>query len=151
MIRLMTVKDINAVVLLEEAIFGESLGHEMIEKEISLHEFAHYYVYEIENKIIGYIGLWINDDIGQVVNFLIKKDYQRQGYGKRLMTHAMNVFKSHDVTVISLEVRETNQGAILFYEGFGFEISYKRKQYYGPVDALVLIWRNRNDHFSSRE
>ena len=35
MIRLMTVKDISAVVLLEEAIFGESLGHEMIEKEIS--------------------------------------------------------------------------------------------------------------------
>ena len=84
---------------------------------------------KIKLLVISVFGLMMT--FGQVVNFLIKKDYQRQGYGKRLMTHAMNVFKSHDVTVISLEVRETNQGAILFYEGFGFEISYKRKQYYG--------------------
>ena len=147
----MTLNDIDAVVFLEKAIFGETLGHEMIEKEITIHDFAHYYVYEYKRKIIGYIGLWINDDIGQVVNFLIKEGYQRQGFGKKLMTHAMNVFKSHEVSVISLEVRETNQAAILFYEGFGFEMSYKRKHYYGPVDALVLIWRDRYDHISSRE
>lgn len=151
MIRLMTIEDIEEVVRLEENIFGESLGYDMIKNEITAHDFAHYYVYEQKDEIIGYIGLWINDDVGQVVNFLIRKDYQRQGYGKRLMTHAMNIFKSHEVSVISLEVRETNLGAILFYENFGFEISYKRKQYYGSVDALVLIWRHRDDYISSRE
>lgn len=142
MIRLMTTEDIKAVVLLEEEAFSESLGYDFIEKEIKEHPFAYYYVLEENHEIKGYIGLWINDEVGQVVNFLVKNAYQGRGFGRTLLTHAMRVFSEHRVGVITLEVRESNHKAISLYESFGFHQSHKRKNYYKDEDALVLLWRD---------
>lgn len=149
MIRKMTVDDIKTVVSLEELAFGDSLGYDMIYNEITSHSFAHYFVDEIDNEIVGYVGLWINDEIGQIVNFLVKKDYQNRGIGKTLMTFVMDYFKNNQVHIISLEVRETNEKAIRLYESFGFKKSYKRLKYYdNSIDAHVLIWRDNDADLS---
>lgn len=151
MIRLMTEADIVLVVLLEEEAFNESLGYDFIYKEIKEHDFAHYFVLEEEKTIIGYIGLWINDEIGQVVNFLVKKSNQNQGYGRKLLEFAMTYFKEHGVNIVSLEVRETNLKAISLYKALGFYESHKRKNYYQTEDALVLLWRDQIDYSSGRK
>jgi ribosomal-protein-alanine N-acetyltransferase len=40
-----------------------------------------------------------------------------------------------------LEVRKSNNGAISFYNKYGFDILYERKGYYRnpPEDALVMV------------
>lgn len=149
MIRKMTIEDIKEVVALEELVFGHTLGYDMIYNEVTTHDFAHYFVDEVNGEIIGYAGLWINDDIGQIVNFLVKPAYQQKGLGKAWMHFVMGYFKSHQVHIISLEVRETNEKAIRLYESFGFKKSYKRLKYYdNQIDAHVLIWRDNDADIS---
>lgn len=149
MIRKMTTEDIKEVVALEELVFGHTLGYDMIYNEVNTHDFAHYFVDEVNGEIIGYAGLWINDDIGQIVNFLVKPEYQKRGLGKSWMQFVMDYFKSHQVHIISLEVRETNEKAIRLYESFGFKKSYKRLKYYdNQIDAHVLIWRDNDADIS---
>ena len=149
MIRKMQEEDIFLITEAETELLGSTLGYEMIHNEIKHHDFAHYFVIE-ENGIKGYVGLWINDDIGQIVNFLILKPYQNLGYGKQLMKHIMGYFKEHNVSVISLEVKESNEKAIKLYESFGFVKSYKRVKYYdNKEDAHVMIWRGEDEDISS--
>ncbi|MBM7453153.1 ribosomal-protein-alanine N-acetyltransferase [Acholeplasma morum] len=151
MIRKMKEEDIFLITEAETELLGSTLGYEMIHNEIKHHDFAHYFVIE-EDGIKGYVGLWINDDIGQIVNFLILKPYQNQGYGKQLMTFIMDYFKQFNVNVISLEVRESNESAIHLYESFGFVKSYRRVKYYeNKEDAHVMIWRGEDENIGSRE
>ena len=97
-------------------------------------------------------GLWVNDDIGQIVDLLILKPYQQQGYGKQLLQFVMDFFRQQDVHIVSLEVRETNHNAIHLYESFGFVKSYLRKKYYdNKIDAHVMIWRDNDADISSRK
>ena len=149
MIRKMTTDDIDTVVRLEEQVFGHTLGYDMLYNEVNNHDFAHYFVDAQDNEIFGYVGLWINDDIGQIVNFLVKPEKQGQGLGKAWMTFVMDYFKQNQVHIISLEVRETNEKAIRLYESFGFKKSYKRLKYYdNKIDAHVLIWRDNDADIS---
>ncbi|MCU0105322.1 ribosomal protein S18-alanine N-acetyltransferase [Acholeplasma vituli] len=149
MIRKMTPEDIETVVQLEEEVFGHSLGYDMIYNEITNHGFAHYFVDEEHDEIIGYVGLWINDNIGQIVNFLVKPTHQNKGLGKKWITFIMDYFKQNNVDIVSLEVRETNERAIHLYESYGFKKSYKRLKYYdNKEDAHVLIWRNNDADIS---
>ncbi len=149
MIRKMTTDDIDTVVRLEEQVFGHTLGYDMLYNEVNNHDFAHYFVDVQDNEIVGYVGLWINDDIGQIVNFLVKPDKQGQGLGKVWMMFVMDYFQQNQVHIISLEVRETNEKAIRLYESFGFKKSYKRPKYYdNKIDAHVLIWRDNDADIS---
>ena len=151
MIRKMLTSDIDLIVKAETELFGHTLGYEMIYNEINHHDFAHYFVIELD-EVIGYAGLWVNDDIGQIVDLLILKPYQQQGYGKQLLQFVMDFFKQQDVHIVSLEVRETNHNAIHLYESFGFVKSYLRKKYYdNKIDAHVMIWRDNDADISSRK
>lgn len=151
MIRLMTVEDIQTVVDAEEDLFGHTLGYEMIHNEIMVNDFAHYFILEDES-FTGYAGIWVNDDIGQIVNFLVTRPRQGLGYGKMLLGYIMDFFMNKGVHVISLEVKETNLVAIKLYESFGFVKSYRRVGYYdNNIDAHVMIWRDKHADISSRK
>ncbi|MDD3106822.1 MAG: ribosomal protein S18-alanine N-acetyltransferase [Bacilli bacterium] len=141
-IRPLEEKDIGEIVRGEEAIFGTSLGFDLIYSDLKLNPFAHYLVLEVDKHIGGYIGLWIHDDTAEVINFYIDLPYQRQGFGTMLLDFAVSLCEMSGVKSISLEVRENNVAAIALYEKFGFVFSHKRLKYYQDLsDALVLIKR----------
>ena len=79
MIRRLELKDIPTVVELEEEIFGESLGYDMLSEEIS-NPLIWFRVIEIDNEVIGYIGGYFFMDDGEIINFLINEKYQHMGY-----------------------------------------------------------------------
>lgn len=141
-IRPLEEKDIGEIVRGEGAIFGTSLGFDLIYSDLKLNPFAHYLVLEVDKHIGGYIGLWIHDDTAEVINFYIDLPYQRQGFGTMLLDFAVSLCEMSGVKSISLEVRENNVAAIALYEKFEFVFSHKRLKYYQDLsDALVLIKR----------
>ncbi len=140
MIRKMEKNDIPEIVDFEIKIFGSSLGHEMLEKELKYNEMAHYFVMEKDNKIIGYIGLWIDDIACQIINFFIKEEFRKNGYGTSFLEYIIEYATNKNVEIFSLEVRESNKTAIALYEKFGFKYSHLRKNYYSDGEhACVLI------------
>jgi hypothetical protein len=51
----MTVDDIAAVVEGEMAVFGHTLGFDMIYTDITLNPYAHYVVLVVDRKVSGYM------------------------------------------------------------------------------------------------
>lgn len=138
-IREMTINDIKDVIKGEKKAFGSSLGYDLLYQELTLNPFAFYFVVEIEQKVHGYIGVWINKN-AEILNFYVDKKYQNQGYGKMLLNFVLDLCKQCNVRYISLEVRVSNHKAISLYEKHGFIQSYHRKAYYSNgEDAIVMI------------
>lgn len=139
-IREMKVADIPAVMEGEKRIFKETLGYDMLYSELTLNPYAYYFVLDIDQQIKGYIGLWIESERAEIVNFYIDKEYQNQGYGSMILEFAINLCKMSQVPNISLEVREHNLIAISLYEKYGFKFAYRREKYYKDLeDALVMV------------
>lgn len=73
------------------------------------------YVYETEGEIKGFISILNNQYIGAL---FVKKEYQRQGIGRKLI----NFVKEKDkYDKLILHVYEKNIDAILFYTALGFK------------------------------
>ncbi len=72
------------------------------------------YVYKIDDKIVGFIGM-IEDHIAGI---FIRSDYQSQGIGKSLLAHVKKIYDH-----LTLEVYAQNKKAIAFYMREGFKIT----------------------------
>lgn len=139
MIRLYNKNDIKSIVKLEIETLGQSLGEEMLLNELN-NRFAHYYVYEINNEVKGYISLNFDGYQAEILNFCVSLDCQRQGIGTKLLSYAINLLYAKGATSFVLEVRESNINAISLYKKLGFKQISVRKNYYSNLEnALVLI------------
>lgn len=89
----------------------EELKYEDFYKDIFDEEV---YVYEINQKVIGFISIYPPDLFIHLL--FVHPDYFAQGVGKRLLTFA----KSRYGLPLTLKCLVNNQKAMQFYEQFGF-------------------------------
>jgi len=139
LIRKALVSDLETIVSLEEVTFGQSLGYSFLKQELLENDFSRIYVLEEDQMIIGYISYRVVDDKAELLNFLIRTDYQTQGHGKNLFDFVLNELKAEDVKTLILEVRVSNLRAINFYEKYGFLEVITIKNYYQNEDGKVLL------------
>ncbi|WP_227939913.1 ribosomal protein S18-alanine N-acetyltransferase [Alkalihalobacillus deserti] len=142
-IRFMTVDDLTAVMDVEKDAFSTPWDSAIFKSEITSNQFAHYLVYEMDEVIIGYCGLWVVMDEAQITNIAIHSNYRGQKHGEQLLRYVMAFVKQMGVTKLSLEVRVSNSVAQNLYRKVGFQEGGLRKKYYADnlEDALVM-WVN---------
>ena len=139
MIRLYNKKDIPFIVEMEEETLGTTLGYEMLLSNLS-NPLSHFYVYEDNKEILGYISISFDGFQAEILNYCVKKTYQGKGIGTSLLAYAINMLHSKGAKSFILEVRESNIPAISLYLKFGFKKISVRKNYYSNGEnALVLI------------
>ena len=82
----------------------------------------------------------------EIYNIAVSRELRRKGRGKALIVKCLEVGQMSGCSKVWLEVRESNWAAIEFYQKNGFEILYKRKNFYhSPVeDALVMSFKFEN-------
>jgi len=139
LIRQAQINDLFEIEKLENKIFNESLGYAFLRQELVDNPFSKIYVYEKDEKIIGYISLRLIDKNADIVNFLVDLPYQNQGIGKEIFEFLLNELKVEGCETIILEVRKSNQRAIHFYEKFGGITIRTIPNYYKNEDGLVMI------------
>jgi len=139
MIRKATVNDITYLVRIEKKVFTQSLGESFLFDELLLNPFAHYFVYELNKEVIGYIGFRAIDSNSEMMNFCMDPEYQGQGYGTEILNYSIDYLKNIGVSSVLLEVRKSNKTAQAVYEKFGFKKSHIRKNYYQNEDAFVYM------------
>ena len=88
------------------------------------------YSLSINSQILGFLMVMPAFDTADILNISINADYQRKGYGKRLLNLLIKDLKNREIRQIILEVRESNQIAISFNLKQGFEKISVRKNYY---------------------
>lgn len=142
-IRFMTVDDLDAVMAVEKDAFSTPWDSAIFKSEITSNQFAHYLVYEIDDEIIGYCGLWVVMDEAQITNIAIHSSYRGHKLGEHLLRYVLAFLKQMEVTKLSLEVRVSNHVAQNLYRKLGFQEGGIRKNYYSDnlEDALVM-WVN---------
>lgn len=99
-------------------------------------------VLEIAGELAGFlVGRQVSDQ-AEVFNLAVHHATRRQGAGSALVVAALLEFGSRGAKSVYLEVRESNTGAIAFYERHGFSKTGIRPGYYRqPDEAAVTMLR----------
>jgi len=139
-IRKMELVDIPLVLAVEQASFTTPWTEETYEHEISNNEYAHYFVVEMDEKIIGYVGIWLVEGDAQITNIAISPQFRGYKIGEKLFGFAMQYVIQNGARRLSLEVRVSNLTAQKLYRKFGLVPGGIRKGYYPDdgEDALVM-------------
>lgn len=99
--------------------------------------FSKYFSLLYDDKLIGFLSIWIIIDEITITNIAIDINYRGNGFSKYLLNHLINSFKNFN---IFLEVRESNKIAINLYKNFKFEEVCKRTNYYkNPIENAIIM------------
>lgn len=141
MIRLMEIADLDDVVKMESDLFTLPWGKEDFYRELTQNEFAHYYVIEENDQIVGYCGFWTLYEQSQITTIGVSKDYQGKGYSKGLLEKIIEISIECGCETCSLEVRISNHVAQELYKKYEFITVNTRKSYYADnnEDAYLMI------------
>ncbi|MER3123721.1 GNAT family N-acetyltransferase, partial [Bacillus altitudinis] len=71
----MTSKDIDGVFQVEKNCFEHHWSKDAFKKELN-NDVARYLVAKIDNKVVGYVGIWFVMDEGQITNVAVHSDYR---------------------------------------------------------------------------
>lgn len=95
-----------------------------------------------KETIIGYALLMMVLDEAHLLNLSVALPYQKQGLGRFLLTHMVQIAQNHHAQHMFLEVRTSNIAAIALYENMGFNEMSIRRNYYpakqGREDAALM-------------
>ena len=99
-----------------------------------------YYVLFADNKIIGVSGLYYDyedpEDIIWMDYFAVKPEFQRLGYGTKLLENLENICRKKKVRMLC--VFTDKDGALKFYKKNGFKISGEIENYYGDKPRIWM-------------
>ncbi len=88
-------------------------------------------VIEENNKIIGYgTAAKLNKNSMDIESIAILPDYQKKGYGTKLIDAIEDEIKNRSCKTVILEVREKNENAKNFYLNHGYKIIDFIENYY---------------------
>lgn len=138
LLRAMRLSDLDIIMPLEHQLFSSPWSKDDYIYELSSNPYAKYYVLE-DDKIVGYVGIWITYETAQITTIGIAKERQGEGLSKLLMNKVIEETK--DCEAITLEVRVSNVKAIKLYESYGFKKEAIRKDYYldNHEDAYLMM------------
>lgn len=144
-IRPMTKDDVDAVYKVEEDCFSDPWSKESIRKELK-NNLARYLVAQLDDKIVGYIGVWFVVDEGHITNVAVHSDYRGKKIGDKLVKEMVELCKENNIVAMTLEVRVSNTIAQNLYRKYGFKMGGIRKEYYSDnKEDAIIMWNQLNE------
>lgn len=99
-----------------------------------------------KEEILGYCGVVMVQDEGDITNVAVKKSWQNQSVGKKLMEELVKSTEQEGVARLFLEVRASNEPALRLYRNMGFVQTGIRKNYYEePREDGIVMMRERGE------
>ncbi|MGL5312465.1 MAG: ribosomal protein S18-alanine N-acetyltransferase [Peptostreptococcaceae bacterium] len=135
----MTSEDIDGVFEVEKNCFEHYWSKDSFNKELK-NDVARYLVAKIDNKVVGYVGIWFVVDEGHITNVAVHSDYRGLKIGDKLVKELVELCKKNNIVSMTLEVRVSNIVAQNLYKKYGFKLAGIRKEYYSDnkEDAMIM-------------
>lgn len=135
----MTAEHVAQIAALEALCFSDPWSENSIASELK-NPLSLWLVAEQEGRVLGYIGSQTVMGEADMMNVAVHPEHRRQGIAEALVTALMQALRDADATVLTLEVRISNEPAKTMYEKLGFQQIGCRKNYYRhpKEDALIL-------------
>jgi ribosomal-protein-alanine N-acetyltransferase len=104
-------------------------------------------VAEAGEKVVGFMIYELHKTKLHILNFAVSPAARRAGIGAQMVAKLISKLSSHRRTRITLEVRETNLGAQLFFRSQGFRAVRVLRAYYedSGEDAFLMQYRFAGD------
>lgn len=140
-VREMTLDDLDQVMVIEKENFSVPWTEEGFFTYL-LRMDALFLAAEENGEILGYCGVIMAADEGDITNVSVRKNRQGQGIGKALVEELIRRTQEIGICALFLEVRAGNRPAISLYQKMGFESMGVRKGYYtNPTEDAITMSR----------
>lgn len=139
-IREMRVEDLDDVEEIEKLCFVTPWSKETLKTDITRNFCSRYAVARLDDRVVGYIGMWLVVDEAHITNLAVHPNYRHRGIGERLMKYMMRMAVNIGINRMTLEVRKSNIVAQNLYKKLGFQESGVRYGYYldNNEDAIIM-------------
>lgn len=134
-------KHIESIVEIEKECFSAPWSKTSFMDELN-NKNAYYFVVCENEKVIGYGGFWYIINECHITNIAVTEKYRGKKVGSLIISEMIKIAKELFCVGLTLEVRESNNIAINFYEGFGFVTEGIRKNYYENKENALIMWLN---------
>lgn len=144
---IMNTDDIMGVFEVSKICFSIPWSKASVESELS-NPLAKYIVAkdsDNNNKIVGFIGVWIVMTDGDITNIGVHPDYRRMNIASGLLNSLFKLCNDLDCTILNLEVRRSNLIAQSLYTKFNFKEIGVRHNYYGNKEDAILMQKTDLD------
>lgn len=144
MLRSLSKSDLNEILQIEESVHVAPWSEEIFNRCLEAGYMG--WVVEKEDKIIGFIVVAQQGLECHILNICISQLFQHQGYGRKLLEHALKNAKESGVGIAYLEVRRSNDHAIDLYKKMRFQMIGEREGYYptpsGQMEDALIFARD---------
>jgi ribosomal-protein-alanine N-acetyltransferase len=98
---------------------------------------------EHDDRVVGFMIYELHKTRLHILNFAVAGRYRRLGVGSQMIAKLSSKLSAQRRTRVTLEVRETNLAAQLFFRSQGFRAVNVLRNYYDdtPEDAYVMQYR----------
>lgn len=111
------------------------------------HDDSVFITLKLDNALAGFVlgrivPSSINDESrdAEIYAIAVAKTLRRSRYGEALISRFAHICRERSVRTVWLEVRESNRGAIAFYEMMGFIQRTKRRSFYtNPTEDAIIM------------
>ncbi len=142
----MTSAHLDEIADLERICFSVPWSRNMLAEELDNACSAFLAAVDETNRVVGYAGLLVVLDEGYITNVAVHPDFRRRGIAQKLLDVFENFAKANRLAFLTLEVRESNYGAIALYGSRGYRGVGRRKNYYEhPKEDAVIMTREFGD------
>jgi ribosomal-protein-alanine N-acetyltransferase len=112
--------DFPALVALDEAAFDPLWRYVSQTFAHALENLPYFVVAELAGQTIGYLFSSQQGDRGHLIRVAVHPDYQGCGIGARLLTEAIEFFRTEGAKVVTLNTQKDNTISQRLYRRFGF-------------------------------
>lgn len=164
-LRAMQVRDIPQVMTIESRAFPRPWPAHAYEDELTNNQLSHCYVLEAVGsghgnqlhpgapegvvQCLGYGCFWLLLDEAHISTLAVAERWRRRGLGELILQVLIEEAIRLRSTLVTLEVRESNQVAQRLYAKYGLAVVGRRKRYYADnnEDAIIMTVEPLDDAY----
>lgn len=149
-IREMNVADLPVVLEIDQLSFPIPWSERTYRFELSEYRDSNLHVAEVNEdgtkRIVGYIGYWFILDEAHISTIAVHPEFRQLGIAEKMLRTSLTEIREKGTLIVTLEVRKSNEAAVLLYQKFGFDIVGTRPRYYrdNNEDAHIMALKSIN-------
>jgi ribosomal-protein-alanine N-acetyltransferase len=98
----------------------------------------------VPENVVGFSGFWMMMQEAHIIAIGVRDSYRRLGIGEGLLVATIELAQILNASVVTLEVRASNEIAQELYRKYGFRVTGRRPRYYSSdgEDAIIMSTDN---------
>lgn len=135
---------LDSLTELEKICFSVPWSRNLFKNDIS-NKTAYYVLAVLNDKVIGYCGLYKVLDEADITNIAVHPEFRKQGLAERMLENIIKHCELNKISKITLEVRKSNINAIKLYEKNAFKVVGERKNYYSDNNETAILMTRKTE------